>query len=208
MPIAQTKIVFILVGAPGAGKHTLVERGFNGNVKYGYIEMGQIMRDEVAAGSHFGLEIKAYQEDGRMVPDFTTMQIAEREHEKYHDDDVLFSDGFPRTIPQVVPAIGLAKRHGYNKFVVGLVNTSDETCIQRIIAARRGRGDDGSYEKAVARLDVFKTETLPIIGHLKEHLNDYEADFITISGENMEADARGYAEGLCKLYNIPIIKPF
>ena len=205
---AGVKCMFILVGAPGAGKHTLVSQGFNGHVDYGYIEMGQIMRDEVKGNTHHGKEIKAYQDEGRMVPDDITMAIARREFEANHSHSVLFTDGFPRTIPQVVPAIDLGRQYGFTRFIIIHVHTGDDTCIERIMKARRGRKDDGSRELAVDRLKVFKSETLPIIGHLKGHLDDFEGDFHTISGESMEQDAVNRAHGLCLLYDIPTKKEF
>lgn len=202
------KGLFMLVGAPGAGKHTLIKQGFNGHVNYGYVEMGQIMRDEVKQGTSIGARIHEFQSEGRLVPDEITLGIAQREFNENSLHSVLFLDGFPRTISQVDLALEMARSHGFCRFVIINIDTSDATCVERICAARRGRGDDGDAELAKARLEVFRQETVPIIAYLKAHLTHIEADFISISGERMKEEAARRAYGLCLTYDIPIIQPF
>ncbi len=194
------KTFVISVGAPGAGKQTLIKHGFEGRFDYVHVEMGEVMQLEIDNETELGARISEYKNKGLLVPDEITLQIAEREFARHSQHTVFFSDGFPRTSVQVAPAIALAKKHGFIRFVVIHVNASDDTCIKRMI--QRGRKDSYTPELARTRLDQFKEKTRPIIGWLKRHLNDIEADFMTFCGEDMKGNAPRYAKVLECLYDL------
>ncbi len=199
------KTFVILVGAPGAGKQTLIKHGFEGRFDYVHVEMGEVMQLEIQKQTELGVQISGYKNKGLLVPDEITLQIASREFAKNAQHTLFFSDGFPRTEVQVAPAIALAKKHGFVRFVVLHINASEGTCIMRMI--QRGRADSNTAELARTRLDQFKAKTRPIIGWLKGHLDDIESDFITLCGEDMKGNAPRYAKAFASLYDIRMFEP-
>ncbi|GMA57022.1 adenylate kinase [Alicyclobacillus sacchari] len=89
----------ILVGLPGAGKGTQAERIQS---EYGipHISTGDMFRKTVASGSPLGLELKAYLDSGRLVPDETTIAVVRERLQEPDAADGFLLDGFPRTLEQ------------------------------------------------------------------------------------------------------------
>ncbi|GLV12944.1 adenylate kinase [Alicyclobacillus hesperidum] len=89
----------ILVGLPGAGKGTQAERIQS---EYGipHISTGDMFRKAVASGSPLGLELKAYLDSGRLVPDETTIAVVRERLLESDAANGFLLDGFPRTLEQ------------------------------------------------------------------------------------------------------------
>lgn len=84
-----------LLGAPGGGKGTISKYLVR---DFGFVQIstGNLLRQEVAKASKFGLAVKDYLDRGALVPDDVVLDLVNQQD---LGDRVLF-DGFPRTVAQ------------------------------------------------------------------------------------------------------------
>jgi adenylate kinase len=87
-----------IIGPSGCGKSTQAKLVA---AKYGltHLSMGQLLRDEIAAGSELGLKAKAIVDAGNLVPDEIAFAILTTNLEKINNQDFII-DGFPRILTQ------------------------------------------------------------------------------------------------------------
>ena len=95
-----------LFGPPGAGKGTqsqwLVKK-----YNLTYISTGEILREEIAAGTKLGILAKDIIEKGGLVSDEIIVQIIESKIQKNPNANGFLFDGFPRTTVQCYILEGL-----------------------------------------------------------------------------------------------------
>lgn len=101
------KTLFVLFGAPGSGKgylgdcikQELIARQIVTANEIGYISTGDLLRAEIASGSHLGQQISEIISSGKLVSD----QIVDKLVEKALQDEkvIIFIDGYPRTQAQL-----------------------------------------------------------------------------------------------------------
>jgi adenylate kinase len=87
-----------IIGPSGCGKSTqakLIAEKYN----LTHFSMGQIFRDEIAAGSGFGLEAKSYMDQGVWVPDDLVFDVLIAKL-KTIDYQNFIIDGLPRVLSQ------------------------------------------------------------------------------------------------------------
>lgn len=87
-----------IIGPSGCGKTTqakMVAEKFN----LTHISMGQLLRDEMAKKSGFGIEAKSYIENGKLVPDDLVFDVLIN-HLKTINYQNFVVDGFPRILNQ------------------------------------------------------------------------------------------------------------
>jgi len=87
-----------IIGPSGCGKSTqakLVAEKY----KLTHLSMGQLLRNEIAAGSGFGLEAKKYIDQGIWVPDDLVFDVLIAQLEKLNYQNFII-DGFPRVLNQ------------------------------------------------------------------------------------------------------------
>lgn len=92
------KSVTILLGPPGAGKGTQAKR-LAGRFGYLHISTGDILREEVRAGTDLGGRVEAIMNSGELVPDELVAEIVAKKLARDTGNGILL-DGFPRTLPQ------------------------------------------------------------------------------------------------------------
>lgn len=98
MSLSKKNLIFL--GPPGAGKGTLSER-FVVAEKLAHISTGQLLREEVAAGTVLGQEAKGIMEQGGLVSDDLVTSIVVKFLAKGEIRESGFIlDGFPRTLNQ------------------------------------------------------------------------------------------------------------
>ncbi len=87
-----------IIGPSGCGKSTQAKLIAT---KYGltHLSMGQLLRDEIAAGSELGLKAKSIVDAGNLVPDEIAFAILTSNLEKIGNKDFII-DGFPRILSQ------------------------------------------------------------------------------------------------------------
>ena len=126
----------ILLGAPGAGKGTQAEVICE-ELKIPAISTGNIIREAVKNGTPMGAKAKTYMEKGALVPDDVVIGIIK---ERLVQDDCkggFILDGFPRTVPQALDAMGVAIDR------VVEISVPDEA-IEKRLGGRRVCGSCGS----------------------------------------------------------------
>jgi len=92
--------IYIFLGPPGAGKGTLGEI-FCQRTDVIHISTGQLFRDEMAAGSDLGNQVKSLIASGALVSDeIVTAMVASRLAKADVADKGALLDGYPRTVAQ------------------------------------------------------------------------------------------------------------
>jgi len=195
----------ILLGPPGAGKGTQAKAMA---VKFGlpHISTGELLRQNVAAGTDLGKAAKGYMERGALVPDELVAQMLVA---RFSRDDVkkgFILDGYPRNIAQAVVLEGILKQNNMTIDLVLSLDTSEKAIIQRLggrlvcrkcganyhavnmppkkagICDKCGgelyqRADD-KEETVKKRLEVYKNETASLIEYYQAQgkLHHIQAD--------------------------------
>lgn len=124
----------ILFGPPGAGKGTqgalLAER-------FGLerLSTGDVLREEVRAGTPLGREAQRYMNAGELVPDSVLIGMVRGYLETRGDTGVIF-DGFPRTEPQAAALDALLVELGRSLRAVLVLEVSDEALVKRLSGRR------------------------------------------------------------------------
>lgn len=127
--------VFILLGAPGAGKGTAAVR-IAEMTGAKHVSTGAMLREAVKAGTPAGLSAKSYMDKGELVPDCVLIEMIGDLLQSSAADAVLMLDGFPRTIPQAEALEELAAKHGASISKAVNVAVSD-AIVQKRLGGRR-----------------------------------------------------------------------
>jgi adenylate kinase len=169
----------VILGKQGAGKGTqcalLVEH-------YGipHISTGDMLRAAVAEGTEFGLQAKAVMDAGDLVSDEIILGIV-RERLVQPDAEAGFLlDGFPRTSNQ---ADGLVELLAPGSVDLAInIDVPDEVVMGRMV--ERGRDDD--TEEAIGRrLELYRTETAPLLDFFS-----HAGNLVTIDGLGSEDEVQ------------------
>lgn len=195
----------VLLGPPGAGKGTQAKR-LAERLDLAHISTGDILRQNVKAGTDLGKQAKGIMDKGLLVPDDLVAKMLD---ERFDNPDIkngFILDGYPRTLSQ---AKTLDEILGNKKLTVDLVvylNTSDAIIIKRLTgrlvcskcganfhvtnmppkakgfcdscqAALYQRSDDNE-ETVRKRLEVYKNEVASLIEYYTkaEKLHSLNAD--------------------------------
>jgi adenylate kinase len=156
----------VLVGPPGAGKGTQAAV-IAAKLGIPHISTGDIFRANVGHETALGLEAKQYMDAGQLVPDaVTNAMVADR----LTQTDVVpgfLLDGYPRNLDQAdVLADYLDSALTPLDAVIEIV-VDPEAVVARLLARGQGRADD-TEEVIRHRLDVYASETAPLVGYYRE----------------------------------------
>ena len=155
----------LFLGPPGAGKGTQAEMLARA-VGVPHVSTGEMLRDAIAAGSELGRQVEAVVASGALVSDDLVLALV---RERLSRDDAACGyllDGYPRNVSQ---AVALSNALGEDAIEVALLLDVDtDELVGRLLkrAAEQGRADD-SEEVIRHRLEVYTTETEPLIKHYK-----------------------------------------
>jgi adenylate kinase len=155
----------LLVAPPGAGKGTQAER-LAAHYHIVHIASGELFRKEVAAGTEIGRAAAEYLDRGDLVPDELVIQMLTIPVLEAARQGGYILDGFPRTRRQAEEAYRMAQQFdGVELQAVIHLQVSREELRRRLLAraSREGRSDD-TEATINHRLDVFDTETRPLLG--------------------------------------------
>ena len=196
----------ILLGPPGAGKGTQAEvlcQEFN----IPHISTGNILREAINAGTELGKKAKSLMDEGILVSDEVIVGVVvDRITQKDCESGFLF-DGYPRTIPQA-KALDI---NSVEINLVIEIEVSDDVIINRMSGRRvhlsSGRNyhidfnppktadvddltgealmqrEDDKPETVKDRLEVYRTQTLPLIDFYSERALKGDLNYLKISGE-------------------------
>ena len=195
----------ILLGPPGAGKGTQAEvlcQEFN----IPHISTGNILREAINAGTELGKKAKSLMDEGILVSDEVIVGVVvDRIAQKDCESGFLF-DGYPRTIPQA-KALDI---NSVEINLVIEIEVSDDVIINRMSGRRvhlsSGRNyhidfnppktadvddltgealmqrEDDKPETVKDRLEVYRTQTLPLIDFYSERAQKGGLNYLKISG--------------------------
>lgn len=153
----------VIFGAPGSGKGTQSSKIID---RYGFthISTGDVLREQIAAGTELGKIADSYISKGQLIPDDLMVDIlATRVDELLPSSKGFIFDGFPRTIPQAEALKKMLAERGEKLHAVIGLEVDDDELTERLIkrGAESGRSDDNPATIA-NRLKVYHSTTSPL----------------------------------------------
>jgi adenylate kinase len=198
----------ILLGGPGAGKGTQANF-IKDKYQIPQISTGDMLRAAIKAGTELGKKAKGYMDSGGLVPDEVIIGLVKERIKEADCQKGFLFDGFPRTIPQA----DAMKDAGVSLDAVVDINVPDTEIIKRMSGRRvhlaSGRTyhiifnppkeegkddvtgealiqrDDDREETVRNRLDVYHSQTEPLIDYYKSWVSSGESaapTYIRIEG--------------------------
>ncbi len=123
-----------ILGPVGVGKGTQIQQ-ISEMLNYTRVATGDLIRDQIEAGTELGGELEGYYEQGEPVPDDMVMELV-RPHLLPAGAWIL--DGFPRSMAQVHALEEELEKRGVSlDQVIVLEGPSDEELIERVTSGRR-----------------------------------------------------------------------
>ncbi|MEU0370452.1 adenylate kinase [Streptomyces sp. NPDC006283] len=185
----------VLVGPPGAGKGT--QAAFLAkNLSIPHISTGDLFRANISQGTELGKQAKAFMDAGTLVPDEVTIGMAKDRMSQADAVNGFLLDGFPRNVGQAVALDEMLKGEGVHLDAVLDLEVPEDEVVKRIAGRRVCRNnsahvfhvtyspakaegvcdecggelyqrDDDSEETVRKRLEVYHTQTEPIIDYYR-----------------------------------------
>ncbi|MFB7592746.1 adenylate kinase [Streptomyces sp. NPDC056169] len=185
----------VLVGPPGAGKGTQAAY-LAKNLDIPHISTGDLFRANISQGTALGLEAQSYMKAGQLVPDSVTIGMAKDRMEQPDAVNGFLLDGFPRNVAQAEALDAILKAGHVQLDAVLDLEVPEDEVVKRIAGRRICRNDsahvfhvtynapktagvcdacggelyqrdDDSEETVRRRLEVYHTETEPIIDYYR-----------------------------------------
>ncbi|MFJ5998158.1 adenylate kinase [Streptomyces sp. NPDC092370] len=185
----------VLVGPPGAGKGT--QAAFLAkNLSIPHISTGDLFRANISRQTELGKLAKSYMDAGNLVPDEVTIAMAKDRMEQPDAENGFLLDGFPRNVSQAEALDELLETENMQLDAVLDLEVPEDEVVKRIAGRRICRNDsshvfhvtykqpakdgvcdvcggelyqrdDDSEETVRTRLEVYHTQTEPIIDYYK-----------------------------------------
>ncbi|MFI9625317.1 adenylate kinase [Streptomyces sp. NPDC052042] len=185
----------VLVGPPGAGKGT--QAAFLAkNLSIPQISTGDLFRANISQGTDLGKQARAYMDAGQLVPDEVTIGMAKDRMSQPDAENGFLLDGFPRNVGQAEALDAMLKDEGTELDAVLDLEVPEDEVVKRIAGRRICRNDgshvfhvaynppaiegvcdvcggelyqrdDDSEETVRTRLEVYHTQTEPIIDYYR-----------------------------------------
>ncbi|GGW76289.1 adenylate kinase [Streptomyces lucensis JCM 4490] len=185
----------VLVGPPGAGKGTQAVR-LAEKLAVPHISTGDLFRANISRQTELGKLAKSYMDAGNLVPDEVTIAMAKDRMEQPDAEGGFLLDGFPRNVSQAEALDRLLQSEAITLDAVLDLEVPEEEVVKRIAGRRICRNDsshvfhvtyspakqegvcdvcggelyqrdDDSEETVRKRLEVYHTQTEPIIDYYK-----------------------------------------
>lgn len=180
----------VLLGAPGAGKGTQAQK-LVAEFGFAHISTGDLLRAAIKEGTKLGRKAKGYMDEGKLVPDELVVDLVK---ERLTADDAqagFILDGFPRNTAQAVTLDSELAEMGRTLDAALLVSVEPDVIVERLSSRRTCRScgytapagvdvcprcggemyqrDDDKPETIQHRLDVYQTQTAPLVEYYKGH---------------------------------------
>ncbi|WP_329276130.1 adenylate kinase [Streptomyces sp. NBC_01451] len=211
----------VLVGPPGAGKGT--QAAFLAkNLLIPHISTGDLFRANISKQTDLGKLAKSYMDAGNLVPDEVTIAMAKDRMEQPDAVNGFLLDGFPRNVSQAEALDEMLKAESMKLDAVLDLEVPEDEVVKRIAGRRICRNDsahvfhvtyqapkaegvcdvcggelyqrdDDSEETVRKRLEVYHTQTEPIIDYYKA-----QGLVVTISALGKVEDVTGKAMAALK----------
>lgn len=160
---------YILFGPPGAGKGTHAGAiADKYNMKH--LSTGELLRNEMAAGTELGKQAKTLIEAGSLVPDEVVEGMIETAFDTIKGVNGFLLDGFPRTLAQAEALDRILAKRGESVSGVISIMIPDDVVRERIAGRAKveGRADDASEEVINNRIRTYHERTEPLIAFYKK----------------------------------------
>jgi adenylate kinase len=185
----------ILLGAPGAGKGTQAAL-LSQKMKLAHIASGDLFRQALTKGTELGLQAKGYMEKGQLVPDEITIKMVLERIGAPDCGNGIILDGFPRNVEQAKALDKSLKLNAKSIDKTVYIKVSEAELLKRLTGRWicrkcqapyhevssppkiKGKCDkcggelyqraDDNTETIKKRLEVFFTETTPLIEYYKK----------------------------------------
>ncbi|MFB0616898.1 adenylate kinase [Streptomyces sp. AGS-58] len=185
----------VLVGPPGAGKGTQAVR-LAEKLAIPHISTGDLFRANISQQTELGKLAKSYMDAGNLVPDEVTIAMAKDRMAQPDAEGGFLLDGFPRNVSQAQALDQLLENEDITLDAVLDLEVPEEEVVKRIAGRRICRNDsshvfhvtysppkqegvcdvcggelyqrdDDSEDTVRKRLEVYHTQTEPIIDYYK-----------------------------------------
>ncbi|GGR53135.1 MULTISPECIES: adenylate kinase [Streptomyces] len=185
----------VLVGPPGAGKGTQAVR-LAEKLGIPHISTGDLFRANISRQTELGKLAKSYMDAGNLVPDEVTIAMAKDRMEQQDAEKGFLLDGFPRNVSQAEALDQLLRDEQMTLDAVLDLEVPEDEVVKRIAGRRICRNDsshvfhvtysppkqegvcdvcggelyqrdDDSEDTVRKRLEVYHTQTEPIIDYYK-----------------------------------------
>ncbi|MCA9386296.1 adenylate kinase [Candidatus Dojkabacteria bacterium] len=162
-------MIIVIIGPSGSGKDTQAQLLVN---KYNIpnISTGQIMRDEISAGTPLGNQINEYISKGKWLPDDLAVELLRERLSEPDCEKGFLLNGFPRTENQVGLLDELLHEEGKTLSVVVRFILDDEEVINRMVKQKEGEEirPDMSESAIRGRLRSYNETIAPIVALYKQ----------------------------------------
>lgn len=199
------KLACIFLGAPGSGKGTQAKK-LEAKLNIPHISTGDMLRQEIDRASPLGLQVKEILASGKLVDDALMIDVIKARLSQKDAQAGFILDGYPRNLQQAQALDKLLNSIGIKSVKVLYLSLAQDALVERLVgrlscpkcgavfhkefnkpkientcdqcghSPLQHRKDD-SEDTAVQRLQIFDSQTKPLI------------DFYTKSGLLSEVNA-------------------
>ena len=205
----------IMMGAQGTGKGTVAGM-LKEELNIPHISTGEIFRKNIKEGTELGQIATKYADEGKLVPDEVTNKMVKNRLEEEDCKNGCILDGYPRNIAQAEELDKMLEEKGERVDLVVYLSTPTEEIVERVMARREcpkcktvynmilnkpKNGEicdkcgtelikrvDDTEEKLKRRLDIFFTETQPVIDYYEKQ-GIVRKEEISVAINRLGADA-------------------
>ncbi|MFD3512022.1 adenylate kinase [Streptomyces sp. NPDC058657] len=185
----------LLIGPPGAGKGTQAVR-LAAHLSIEHLSTGDLFREHIDRGTELGQKARTHMGVGLLAPDAVTIGVIEERLARADTAHGFLLDGFPRNLAQAKALDGILADSKSRLDAVLTLEISEDQAVRRIAGRRLCRQDrehifhvdfrppdvagvcdvcggelyqrDDDREATVRkRLEVYRSETAPVIDHYR-----------------------------------------
>jgi adenylate kinase len=158
----------LMIGAPGAGKGTQARR-IADHFGLTAIATGELLREEMAAGTVVGRNARSYVDRGDLVPDEMVIALTVARVVEAISNGGYVLDGYPRTLAQAEAAYRWATARGVTFDLAIYFDIGQDELIARLLERSQHEARTDDTEATIRhRLEVFERDTLPLVEFYQE----------------------------------------
>ena len=202
----------IFVAAPAAGKGTISAKVCT-EYNIPHISTGDLLRNEIAASSKIGMEIKSAMARGEFVSDEVITKLLKKRLEAKDCKKVFILEGYPRNISQAKTYDNILKELNYDDGLVVFLDINRELAMKRalsrVVCSKCGLSynlinkeytplkegicdncgsslktrSDDNEESFINRFDTFMKETYPLLEYYEK-----KGNLLKIKVDNITTD--------------------